>query len=499
MSFRNEMEMSGSELENNKALEESVESGLPHKDDSPDGIKPKQQIGLLGAVTFATGCMIGSGIFVSPTSALKSVGSIGMSLVVWLISGMISMVFGLVYGELGTIIPHSGGDYTYIYKGLGSGPAFLAVWIQTLINNTSSFPILALVFADYLLTPIFGNCGAPDSIRKTIAAVVILTLAITNVISVKVAANTQIIFTFAKVVALTIISIGGIVYMGQGNLENIRRGFTGSSTNVVDYTLAFYKCMFAYHGYSRTNEIAEELINSKRNIPRAVLFSILFVTVIYVTTNLSYSAALSNVEIVSSPAVAYDWALIVIKPASIIIPLSVMCSTYGALNGGGFSTGRIMFAAARNGHFPEVMSYLHVRTTIPVLSVIGTHVIGLILLIPGDIGTLINFASFSNFIVVGLTCISLLRIRYNMKETNTNSFRTPISVIVLSFLICVFMIVSPFLDSPKTELLYGLAFIGVGVLVYFVFVFFDKSIPGFDKVTTFLQLVVQVSPTAKLD
>ena len=462
-----------------------------------DIVKPKAQIGLVGAIAFTAGSMIGSGIFISPTGAFASVGSIGMSLVIWLVSGLICMVLGVIHGELGTIIPQSGGGYTYINKGLGAAPAFLAVWIFGLIA-ANSFAILTLVFADYLLNPIFGRCSAPDIIRKTIAVVVILTLAITNTISVRLSANIQIVCTFAKLVALILISVGGIIYMAQGNTENIETGFSGSSTDVVDYTLALYKCLFAYGGFSRVNDIAEELINPKRNIPRAIIFSILLVTIVYITTNLSYGAVLSKQEMVSSSAVAYDWPLRVIKPAAIIIPLSVMCSTYGSLNGGAFSNGRIMFAAAQNGHYPEVMSYLHVRTSVPVLSVIGTHLIGIILLTIGDIGLLINFSGFLGYFAIGLVCVSLLRIRYRMGKYSP-SFRTPLPVIILGLLICMFMVVSPFLDSPRVEFLYGLVFLAVGIIAYIVFVYFELFVPGFDKIMTVLQLVLQVLPTAQIE
>lgn len=463
-------------------------------------VNPERQISLLGGTTFAMGCMIGSGIFVSPTGALERVGSVGMSLVMWLLGGVVSAVLGLVYGELGTLVPHSGGDYTYINKAWGSAPAFLAVWLTTIVNNTGSFPILSLVFADYLLAPIFGSCGAPVSLRKTVACIVIVTLAVTNVISVKFAVNTQIVFTFAKVTAHLIVSLGGIVYVAKGGVENIKTGFDGTSTNVLDYTEAFYKCMFAYSGFNRVNDIAEELINSKRNIPRAVLFSIICVTLIYATTNLSYCMLLSKKEIVSSSAVAYDWALKAIRPAAIIIPISVMCSTYGALNGGGFSNGRIMFAAARNGHYPEVMSYLHVRTAIPVMSVIATHIIGIILLIPGDIGPLINFKGFVQFVVIGLTITSLLRMRYNMpkKKEKSHSFRTPIPVLLFGLLVVIFMVISPFVVSPKIEFLYGLGFVVLGVIVYVPLIFMKRQVPGFDQVTTLFQLLLQSAPTSKI-
>ena len=473
---------------------------INNKENDANVVCPKPQISLLGGTTFAMGCMIGSGIFISPTGALESAGSVGMSLVIWVLGGVFSAAMGLAYGELGSLVPLSGGDYAYINKALGSAPAFLSAWILTLVCYTGSFPILSLVFSDYLLTPIYGNCPASDTLRKLVACIMIITLAITNVISVRFAAYTQISLTFAKVIALTIVSVGGIVYIAKGETENIRTGFVGTTTKVPDYTDALYKCMFAYGGFNRVNEIAEEIVNAKKNVPRAVLFSIIFVTFIYTTTNMSYCTLLAKDDIVSSSAVAYDWATKAIKPAAIIIPISVMCSTYGALNGVGFSNGRIMFAAARNGHYPEVMSSLHVNTCIPVMSVIVTHAIGVLLLIPGDIGPLINFTSFCQFWVIGLTMISLCRMRftlYRQKET-AHAFRTPIPILIFNLLIVVFMIVSPFVSSPKVEFLYGLGFVALGGIVYIPFVYMGRQIPGFDKVTTSLQLLLQIAPTAKI-
>ena len=148
--------------------------------------------------------MIGSGIFISPTGALESAGSVGMSLVIWSVGGVVSAALGLAYGELGTLLPQSGGDCTYINKGLGSAPTLLGVWIFTIVCCTGYFPILFLVFADYLLTPIYGSYTAPDSLRKLVACIMIIALAITNFISVKFVTITQII---AKVIALSPVKI----------------------------------------------------------------------------------------------------------------------------------------------------------------------------------------------------------------------------------------------------------------------------------------------------
>ncbi|XP_045165905.2 b(0,+)-type amino acid transporter 1-like [Mercenaria mercenaria] len=464
-------------------------------------VRPRSQIGLFGAVAFGMGSMIGSGIFISPKGALQNAGSPGMSLVMWALCGILSLLMGLVYGELGTLVPLSGGDYTYIRKGLGSVPAFLAVWIYTLFGSTGSMAVLSLVFADYLLALLFGSCQPPDIMRQIIAALMIITLCITNVISVTFGAYTQIICTVAKTLALIVISIGGIVFLCEGSVENLQNMFKDSSTDVTGYSLAIYSCMFAYHGYSRIGEIAEELENPKQNIPRAVIISVIIVTMVYVITNLSYFVLLPKDEFLHSSAVAYDWGLKGIAPVAFLIPLSVMCSVYGASNGNGFSTGRVMFSAARAGHFPEVMSFLHVQTSVPVVSIVVMHAISLIMLAAGDISVLINFLSFVTFIVVLMTTMALLRLRYEMHKNKVqhDGFKTPIIIPIVTALICIFMIVSPLVNNPRIEFLYGSGIVIFGLIIYVPLVHFQLSVPGVGSCTTFLQLLCNVSPTQKVD
>ena len=424
-----------------------------------------------------------------------------MSLVAWAFCGLLSLLMGLVYGELGTLIPLSGGDFTYIRKGLGKVPAFLSVFIYSVFGSAGSMAVLSLLFADYLLALLFGSCRPPDIMRSLIAASMIITLCITNVISVTLGAYTQIVCTVAKTLALIVISVGGIVFMCQGQVENLQDIFKDSSSEVTGYSLAIYSCMFAYHGYSRIGEIAEEIENPKKNIPRAVIISVVVVTIVYVITNLSYFVLLPKPEFLHSSAVAYDWGLKGIHPAAFVIPISVMASVYGACNGAGFSSGRVMFSAARAEQLPEVFSFLHIKTAVPVASIVVMHTIGIILLAVGDISMLINFLSFLTFIVVLLTTLALLRIRYDMYKNKVphEGFKTPLIVSILTALICVFMIISPLVNNPRIEFLYGSGLVAFGLIVYVPFVHFQWSLPGLGSLTTFLQLLCNVSPTQKVD
>lgn len=460
-------------------------------------VRLKPRIGLLGGVAFVVGAVIGSGIFISPRGALQNSGSVGLSLVIWALCGVFSMLLGLVYAELGVIFPKSGGDYVIIREGIGDIPAFLVAWTQCTVSQGGSRAVLALVFADYVCVPIFGSCTAPDSIRKSIAGAMLLLLAITNAVSVRLVSSVQGFFTITKVLALVVITIGGIIFMSEGKLQNFENSFEGSSSDISKIALAVYSCMWAYGGYNNLNEISEEIIKPKKNIPLAIIISLTLVTVVYLTTNVSYFTLLSKSDFLSVPAVAFAWGERALGAAAIFIPICVMCSVYGASNGGFFTDVRVRFAAARCGHLPEVLSFLHYRTRIPLASLLFNVVTSLILLIPGDISELINLVSFVGFLIQSLTIISLLRFRFQRRHQprKMDEFRLPIVMSVLALLICLLMFVAPLVRNPNIEFIYGLAFILSGFIVYVPFVYFGLKFPGFDHVTVLAQLMMDICPT----
>lgn len=135
------------------------------------GLKPKMT--LLNGITVIVGSIIGSGIFISPTGVLKNTGSVGMSLIVWVISGLYSMVGAYCYAELGCMIQKTGADYAYIMVTFGPLLAFMRLWVECIIVRPCSQTIVALTFSIYIMKPFFPTCDPPDSSARLLAAVCI--------------------------------------------------------------------------------------------------------------------------------------------------------------------------------------------------------------------------------------------------------------------------------------------------------------------------------------
>ncbi|KAK6623261.1 hypothetical protein RUM43_009113 [Polyplax serrata] len=218
----------------------------------------KRKITLLDGVGLIVGTIIGSGIFISPTGVFVCVKSIGASIGIWALSGIFSTLGALCYGELGTVITRSGGDYAYILESFGPLPAFILLWVTLLILRPTTQAIVALAFAHYAAKPFFRDCEPPQNSIRILAALCLCTLTAINCISVRWAMRVQNIFTAAKLLALVSIILTGLIHICQGEISNFEKPFEGEF-NAADVALGFYSGLFAFGGWNFLNFVTEEL------------------------------------------------------------------------------------------------------------------------------------------------------------------------------------------------------------------------------------------------
>ncbi|XP_001603387.1 Y+L amino acid transporter 2 [Nasonia vitripennis] len=440
---------------------------------SDSGVQLKKQIGLIDGVAIIVGIIVGAGIFVSPKGVLKSSGSVGQALIVWIFSGFLSLVGALCYAELGTMIPKSGGDYAYISDAFGPLPAFLYLWVALFILVPTGNAITAITFAQYILQPLWTGCEPPYEAIRLLAAVVTCFLTAINCYNVKWATRVQDAFTGTKIFALVIIVLAGLYWLCLGNTENLQHPMAGSNSEPGYVALAVYSGLFSYSGWNYLNFVTEELQEPYRNLPRAICISMPLITVVYVLANVAYFVVLTRDEILASNAVAVTFGDKLLGPMSWIIPFFVACSTFGALNGAIFASSRLFFVGARNGHLPTALSLINVQNLTPMPSLIFLCIITLVLLFIKDVYTLINYVSFVEALFTTMSITGLLWLRYKRPDLH-RPIKVPLALPIIFFIICAFLVTLPCYVTPW-EVGVGIAFVLCGIPVYWVFIYWPKK------------------------
>ncbi|KAB5570927.1 hypothetical protein PHYPO_G00219070 [Pangasianodon hypophthalmus] len=466
------------------------------KDQNGGKVQLKKKVTLLRGISIIIGTIIGAGIFISPKGILQNSGSVGMSLVIWVACGILSLFGALSYAELGTCIKKSGGHYTYVLEAFGPQMAFIRLWVDIIAIRPAGMAVISLAFGRYVLEPIFMPCGVPEFGIKLATAIGLTTVMYINSMSVSWTARLQIFLTFSKLLAMAIIIVPGLYQLFRGETKNFQNAFQVDSVKLSGLPLAFYSGMYAYAGWFYLNFVTEEVDRPERTVPLAICISMVIVTVCYTLTNVAYYTVMSAEELLASSAVAVAFAEKLYGNFSIAVPIFVALSCFGSMNGCIFAISRMFYVASREGQLPEVLSMVHVRRHTPVAAVIVLYPLTMLLLFAGDIYSLLNFMSFLRWLFIGLAVVGLIYMRYTRPQM-PRPFKVPIFIPAVFSFTCFFMVfLSLYSDPVNTGI--GFAIMLTGIPAYYIFIVFDRKPKWFQKLSDSmnrsLQILLEVVP-----
>ncbi|UCE40969.1 MAG: amino acid permease [Candidatus Aminicenantes bacterium] len=426
------------------------------------GYSFRKVLGVPDGIAILIGISIGAGIYSTPQIIAGYLGSFGPILLLWLLAGVFVFTSGLIYAELGTRMPSTGGEYLYISRCFGPFAGFVFGWAQLFIVRTSAAAGLALIVADY-----FGYFIVLDKTSRVLTALAVIFLfGLLNYIGIQRASIYQKLSTILKVGALmTIVAVGFLFSGGHENLLSSHAAPEGGVGPVGNVVAALMLIIFSHTGWERIGYSAGEMKNPKRVIPLSLMIGITLVVLLYALTNLTYHKTLGMAGMRESTIVASDVLTVLIGPVgAALIAILVIISASGSINGTMMTAPRVYYAMSRDGLFFKWLDFVHPRFRTPSRAIVAHCVwAGAILLIRGTFETIAAGLVFAILIFYGLSTLALFRMRRG-NIGGPDIFRVPLyPFLPLIFLLLIIglILLRAYFEWQKS--LVDLAFIVTGI------------------------------------
>ena len=386
----------------------------------PGNNKFIQGLGLLDSTMLVAGSMIGSGIFIVSAIIAKQVGSPGWLIVVWLVTGVLTLMAALSYGELAAMMPKAGGQYVYLREAFSPLWGFLYGWTLFLVIQTGTIAAVAVGFgrytgvlipwvseSNYLIAPIrFGSYAFSLSTAQFLGLAMIALLTFMNTRGLSLGKLIQNVFTTAKTGALIALILLGIIvgirsgagaenfkdfWTLRGGLQEVGPGLTAATAFglFVGICVAQTNSLFSADAWNNITFTAGEVKNPRRNIPLSLAFGTFLVIGLYLLANVAYLAALPFAAIQNAPSdrVASETANVIFPGAgATIMAVAIMISTFGCNNGLILAGARAYYAMARDGLFFRRVGELN-RNHVPGWALIIQGIWAGVLVLPRTVKT----------------------------------------------------------------------------------------------------------------
>ena len=441
------------------------------------GSQLRRDLGLAAAVSVIVGSMIGVGIFLGPRVVAQQLPTPGLMLLAWTVGGFFVLCGAMTYAEMATIFPRSGGSYNFIKAAYGPFPAFLNGWSGVAIGKAANVSALAVGFGavgSVLLDALVGVTLTPAG-QLVAATMLILAAAGVNTLGVRHGGRLSIVASTVKVGALGVLILGGLVVLAPRMGETLASSEVAAPTGVSlmsAFGLALIPIFFAYDGWENSTQVAEEVRDPRRNVPRSLILGTLVVLVIYVLANLVYLLAVGPGTVGTSTFAAGESADAIFGAgASVFISIAILISIVGTVNNIVLTGPRIAFAMARDGLVPQGLSKL-TRFATPGRAILLQTSISLGLIVLPPVGgaplfdTLLTYIIVDSFIFYALATAAVFVLRRKLPDA-PRSYRVPLYPIVpLIFVVgSILFVLNAFVRTPA-EAFVGVLIVLVGTPIY---------------------------------
>lgn len=432
-------------------------------------IEAKKSVGFLQGLAIVVGMIIGSGIFLKPGNVLEAAGSTGMSLIAWVLGGVVTLCSALSIAEIASNIPRAGGLYTYLEELYGEKWGFLLGWVQSIISYPASVAAQGIAFATYASVFLPASFGENAWAMRGLAIGVMVFVLVMNVLSTRCGGFIQVAATIGKlipIVAILGIGLFGGVMPGAGGMSMVLIG--EGKANIGAAILA---TLWAYDGWIGVTNMAGEMKNPKKSLPRVICVGIVFVVAVYALFNIVLFNALPAKQLMESEKPAADAAVALFgQGGAVFITAGIMVSVFGSLNGYLMTAARVPQAMAERKQLPlsSVLGKLHPKFGTPANALTMQVILAVVYVMSGSFNYLTDMLMFVLwiFFTLGVVGVFLLRKR---SMSDQNNYRVPLYPVtpIIGIAGSVYILVSTVIGDPVRSCI-GLAVAALGLPVYFV-------------------------------
>lgn len=373
-----------------------------------------RKLNLFDAAMVSSGAMIGSGIFMNSSESARFLETPAQLLVVWAVGGLVAFLGGLCFAELGGMFAQSGGQVVYLDRAFAPWLGFLFGWTLFTTIQTGAIAAVATTCARF----VGAFLPMPDIAVRVLAAGIIWTLSIVNILGLRPGSLVQNVTTVLKLGALLAL-IGAGLFFFKGPARSLGPVFPGGiDAGVLSAMgLALMPALFSYGGWQNLNFIAGEVKDPGRTMPRAIIAAVSLVVAVYVLSNVVYVRVLGLPAIAGSTKLAADaLAAVVGTWGGRFISLAIIVSTFGITNVFILTGARVYQSMAGSRAFLPVAGRVHPRFGTPHVAIILQSAWATVLLLSNTYGQLLQFVTFGDWIFFGLTALALIVLRRKLPD-----------------------------------------------------------------------------------
>jgi APA family basic amino acid/polyamine antiporter len=421
----------------------------------------QRSLRLRDAALVVIGGIIGGGIFLNPGIAAQRTESGLALLLMWVGAGVLTLIGALCYAELGARRPHAGGIYVYLREAFGPLAGFLFGWTMLLVIYSGSAAAVAVIFAHYAS----GVFGLPTAAVKPLAAGALVFVAGINLFGLKLGAQVQNLFTVLKLLAVAVLVVCGLFLAGASGTGVLT---TDPAYSNVGFVGAALPVLFAYSGFTYLNNLAGEVREPQRTLPRALLLGMLSVIAVYALVNVAYLAVLGHAGLAASNTPAADVMSRVFGPTGAkLIAIGIAISTLGFCNITLVAGARVLQVMGGDGLFFRSVARLHPRHHTPNVALLLLSGWAVFLAMTYNFGQLLDYATFGDWLACATGVVTIFW--YRRYDTGSTDFRIPgYPLLPLLFAGVVgWIVIATLLDKPIQACIV-LAIMAVGAPVFYL-------------------------------